>query len=149
MPGEDHYKYFDSPWTSLVKTSTMFVGKKSFSKPYQLFPQLCLVFNKNKTYTFKSLYASLVKSFNLKHMMVYCIVTNQTYLLLADKRYSAQIIHLVNKQCNHRLKLNFGLVLPRSFFSFWIFVLNGFLLLYDFMYSMKDSWEFKLNKTNK
>jgi hypothetical protein len=26
VPGEDHYKYFDSPWTSLVKTGTMFVG---------------------------------------------------------------------------------------------------------------------------
>jgi len=31
MAEEDHYKYFDSPWTSLVKTSTMFVGELEFS----------------------------------------------------------------------------------------------------------------------
>jgi len=29
--GPDHYEYFDSPWTSLVKTSTMFVGELEFS----------------------------------------------------------------------------------------------------------------------
>ncbi|XP_023344392.1 transient receptor potential cation channel protein painless [Eurytemora carolleeae] len=30
-PDSDHYVYFDSPWTSLVKTSTMFVGELEFS----------------------------------------------------------------------------------------------------------------------
>merc|ERR1719266_991751 len=30
-PGEDHYIYFDGPWTSLVKTITMFVGELEFS----------------------------------------------------------------------------------------------------------------------
>ena len=31
VPEADHYVYFDSPWTSLVKTSTMFVGELEFS----------------------------------------------------------------------------------------------------------------------
>jgi len=30
-PGPDHYVYFDGPWTSLVKTITMFVGELEFS----------------------------------------------------------------------------------------------------------------------
>merc|ERR1719411_1396800 len=29
--GDDHYIYFDGPWTSLVKTITMFVGELEFS----------------------------------------------------------------------------------------------------------------------
>ena len=31
VPGDDHYVYFDGPWTSLVKTVTMFVGELEFS----------------------------------------------------------------------------------------------------------------------
>lgn len=31
IPSEDHYVYFDGPWTSLVKTITMFVGELEFS----------------------------------------------------------------------------------------------------------------------
>ena len=30
-PGEDDYEFFNSPWLSLVKTSTMFVGEIEFS----------------------------------------------------------------------------------------------------------------------
>jgi hypothetical protein len=29
VPEKDHYEYFDSPWTSLVKTGTMFIGRHS------------------------------------------------------------------------------------------------------------------------
>ena len=31
QPDDDHYIYFDGPWTSLVKTTTMFVGELEFS----------------------------------------------------------------------------------------------------------------------
>jgi len=31
VPGEDDYRFFDNPWLSLVKTSTMFVGEIEFS----------------------------------------------------------------------------------------------------------------------
>ena len=31
IPSPDHYVYFDGPWTSLVKTITMFVGELEFS----------------------------------------------------------------------------------------------------------------------
>ena len=31
VPPEEHYVYFDGPWTSLVKTITMFIGELEFS----------------------------------------------------------------------------------------------------------------------
>ena len=46
---EDDYEFFNSPWLSLVKTSTMFVGElvsKSTFRKYPTYNIICIYLNK-------------------------------------------------------------------------------------------------------